>query len=57
MAKGEPRHTGNNSKKRATRQEFEYENTDDSIDIPGIGCSGNPDYPACKTWCRLFDDD
>ena len=57
MAKGGPRHTGNQSKKKDTWQEFENEDLYDSFDIPGIGCCGNPDYPACKTWCRMFDDE
>ena len=57
MAKSGPRHTGNNSKRKEGEYEFECEDSDDSFDIPGIGCCGNPDYPACKTWCSLFDDD
>lgn len=57
MAKGGPRHTGNNSKQKENEHEFEYGDSDSSFDTPGIGCCGNPDYPACKTWCSLFDDD
>lgn len=57
MAKGGPRHTGNNSKQKENEHEFEYGDSDSSFNTPGIGCCGNPDYPACKTWCSLFDDD